>query len=206
MDLPLAQSIATAMGFPFIPFEEVSNDINTLDLLRDRPSGVAAVVFPQGPKMSEGIVIRPVHQVTDHHGDRMMVKHKQGWASETGVPMQVDPELVGRLELGAKTAEYWVTPMRVEHVAQHIIGEKPSETVDKTLTMRDTKQFLDRMLADVTQEAQEAGTPLPAIDEVAKSIQKRAAQLFKTYVEEQNKVETLNEAAIPRLEGQPTER
>lgn len=177
-----AQFIAEQLGLKYIPFVKTSNDITELDRLRDLPSAIAALVHPEGDKRNEGIVIKtPV----DKDGQRDEAKHKQGWASEKGVPASIDPERQTRIEQAQAYAQEWVNDMRVQHIIDHVLRDLPPER-EKKLTMRDIPLVLAEGVKDVRQEAAESGKPLPLMEEVDKEIGREVVKRFSIWVKAQS--------------------
>jgi RNA ligase len=170
LSVPDAAQVVEACGLEFVPFMEVSTGIDVLNLLRDAPSEVSGRRLgpDAGPRAREGIVIRPLTELTNNNGHRIIAKHKCDAFSERATPQKVvDPSKIAVLTAAADIAQEWVTPMRLSHVLDKL--GNPSD-------MTATGPVIRAMLEDVYREG---------VGEVVESaaanaaIGKRTAQLFK---------------------------
>jgi len=167
------------MGLEFVPFRKISTDLASLDAERDLPSRVAVRRGITEPRISEGVVLRPPVEVGFNGGDkanfgRIIVKHKRPEFSERTSKRDtvVDP---GRLEVLTNAeviAAEWVTPVRLEHVLDKLVG-----SLHRDLNIRDTPKVIAAMVEDVTREARDE---IVASKEATKAICSTAARLFKT--------------------------
>ncbi len=73
-------------------------------------------------------------------------------------------------------ATEWCTPMRLEHVIDHMLAERD----DKTADIKDTPEVIRRMVEDVLREA--AGEIVDSKD-ARKAISQHTARLFKSRVQ-----------------------
>ena len=121
-------------------------------------------------KLREGVVLRPLVELTRSDGKRIMCKHKGEAFSETRTPREVDPAKLKVLEDATAIAEEWVTPMRLNHVL-----DKLPEAKD----MKHTGAVIVAMIADVQREAEGEVT---WSKDVEKAIGKAAATLYKRKV------------------------
>lgn len=121
LTVPQANLIVDKMGLEFVPYKETSTDLNELDAERDADS-IVAIRNGMGPgKIREGIVIRPLIELTDSRGNRIIAKHKRDEFRETKTPRVVDdPAKLKLIEDAELIAEEWVTKMRLDHVLQKI--------------------------------------------------------------------------------------
>ena len=79
-------------------------------------------------KIKEGIVLRPLIELTKNNGDRIIAKHKNESFRETKKKRKItDPEKLEILREAEKIAEEWVTPMRLGHILGKI--EEPNITM-----------------------------------------------------------------------------
>ena len=121
----------------------------------------------KGDKEREGVVLRPLIELTKNNGDRIIVKHKGDNFLETKTKREVDPEQLKILEDAKAIAEEWVTPMRLSHVLDKL--GNPTE-IEKT------GEVIKAMIEDVKREAKgEIKESKPAMQFVGK----KTAQLYK---------------------------
>lgn len=174
IDVPNMAQVAERLGLEVVPWEKVSTDVAVLDAIRDRPSEVAARRGCGSDKLREGIVIRPLVEVTTSNGARVIAKHKGAAFEERATPPKVDdPEKLVVLANSAAIALEWVTDMRLTHVLDKL---KPKGDV---FAMEDTGNVIAAMVEDVLREAK---GEIVESKETKAAIGKRAAQLFKQRV------------------------
>lgn len=173
LSVPNAHGFVTWLGLEFVDYALVPTDIDALNAERDKPSSQALRNGIGEPKVREGVVLRPVSEWTDHRGDRVIAKHKRDEFAERGRPkVDLDPSKRECLAAADSIALEWVTPMRLEHVIDHVLAARD----DKTIDMRDTPTVIRAMLADVLREATgEIVDSQPA----RKAMSQRTVELFK---------------------------
>lgn len=170
--------VVNKLGLEFVYYEKVSTKLSDLDAQRDAPSVQAKRNGILEPKMREGIVIRPLIELNDSRGNRVIVKHKRDEFKETKTPRVVNPEDLKVLVGANKIAEEWVTPMRLEH----ILGKMESYDITKM------PEIIKAMLEDVYREG--AGEFIDSKD-VRKSIGSMTVKLFKIKLQ-QNLIDVVN--------------
>lgn len=170
LDVPKAESLALSMGFEFVDYEKVSTDLESLDAIRDKPSRQAKRNGIAEDKNAEGVVLRPLIEMTLNNGSRVICKHKRADFRETKEVIPVDPEQQKILADAQLVAEQWVVNMRLEHVL-----DKLGSPCDISATGKVVKA----MIEDVQRESEGFVVWSP---EVKKEIGKRAASLFKQRV------------------------
>jgi len=116
VDVPGAEDIANKMGLEFVPYVKCITDLEELNCQRDYRSIVAERNGIKEMKIREGIVVRPLIELTKNSGDRIIAKHKRDEFRETKTKREVNPESLKILEDANKIAEEWVTPMRLSHI------------------------------------------------------------------------------------------
>lgn len=116
MDVASAAAVAEEFGLRFVPYERGPISLDWLDSQRDRDSLVAV----EPGKRREGIVIRPIREMTRKDGKRFIYKHKRDEFRETATPREVDPSKVAVIAEASAIADEWVTPMRLSHVLQRV--------------------------------------------------------------------------------------
>ena len=154
------------------PWRKVSTDLAVLDAERDRPSEVAVRRGIAEPREREGVVLRPLVEMTTSNGSRIIVKHKGDKFSERATPQKVvDPDKLVVLTAAQAIADEWVTPMRLEHVLQTL----QASGIDIS-DMATTPKVIAAMLADVEREA--SGEVVMSRD-AKTAIGRKTAELFK---------------------------
>lgn len=173
LNVPSAADFVSKLGLNFVSYKRVPTDLEALDAERDAPSDVAREAG-MGEQPREGVVLRPVEEVTLNNGQRVMAKHKRDEERETKTPRPVvDPSALRKIQEARAIAEEWVTPMRLLHVLDKI----PNADMTK---MRDV---IAAMQEDVLREAEgEIEDSKGARQEIAK----QTAQLFKAHLKEQS--------------------
>jgi hypothetical protein len=96
-------------------------------------------------KKSEGIVIRPLIELTKNDGGRLIVKHKALEFCETKTPRVVTDEELRVLVQVREIAEEWVTENRLSNILSHI---------EKELEIQDIPVLIDLMIEDVLREGE----------------------------------------------------
>ncbi len=165
-----ADKLTQEFGLEFVPYVKISTSLEELDAERDRQSVVAIRRGCGENKVREGIVIKPLIEVTDCYGERIMAKHKAASLSECATPQKVvSPEKLEVLTEATAIAEQWVTITRMQHVLDKL-----------TITgMQDTPKVIAAMLEDVYREGK--GEFIDS-KETKAALSKRAAQLFKAKI------------------------
>jgi len=168
LDVPNANDVCNKLGLEFVPWSKVPANIATLNQLRDAPSEVAQRRGCGAQKCREGVVLRPLIELTKNNGERVILKHKGEAFSERKTPQKIlDPEKLQILTKANEIAEEWVTPRRLEHVLQKI---------PQDIGLESTRLVIDSMIEDILREAK--GEIVDSID-ARKAIGKRTVKLFK---------------------------
>lgn len=178
LSVPNAADVAQKLGLEFVYYEKICANLAAVDAARDRPSEQARrnggwdVSRP-----SEGVILRPLLEFTDHRGNRVIAKHKRADFSERASKRdtELSPEKVKALAGAQAIADEWVTPMRMTHVADQLLAKlgRPLETADTGAVVR-------AMIEDVQREA--AGEIVQS-REATRAIGGAAAKQFQKYLE-----------------------
>lgn len=176
--VPQAKDVVDKMGLEFVDYEQTSTDLEALDAQRDRPSAQAKRNGIDEDRMREGVVLRPLIEVTTNNGNRVIAKHKRAEFRERQSIPNVDPSRREMLEGAGAIAAEWVTAMRLSHVLDKL--GNPSE-------MKDTGRVIKAMVEDVCREA--AGE-IAESKAARKAIGARAARLYKARVQTTLSVDT----------------
>ena len=143
-DVPTAEAICVALGVEFVHYVRCSTDLLELDIQRDKPSTQAQRNGIVDPRISEGVVLRPVYESTDHRGNRIISKHKRAEFRERKSIPNVDPAQREIAEKADEIAEEWVTEMRMSHVLDKLGLENDFKNIPAVIAA---------MQEDVTREA-----------------------------------------------------
>ena len=169
LDVPKAESFALDMGIEFVHYAEVSTDIEALNAQRDADS-IQAVRNGCGEgKMREGIVLRPLIELTKNNGERIIVKHKRDEFRETASKREIAPDKLEKLADARAIADEWVTDMRLTHVLNN---EAP--------VVERIKDYIDAMTEDVLREAD---GEIEVSPEVRKEIGRATAVMVKRRIQ-----------------------
>jgi len=170
--VPSAERFCLGLGLEFVDYVEISTDIEEIDAQRDRPS-VQAVRNGCGEHKREGVVLRPLIELTKNNGERIIAKHKGEEFSETKTPREIDPEKMQILSDANEVAEEWVTMTRLNHVLDKI--NEPC--------MEKMKDIIHAMVEDVKREGEGEIVWSTAVE---KAIGKTTAKMVQRYF--QNKL------------------
>lgn len=171
LDVPDADDVVKMLGLEFVPWVRVATNLADLDAQRDAPSVVSLWRVGNAPTHPrEGIVLRPIHEMFDKRGSRVIAKYKGAAFAETKTPRPVvDPSQQQVLDDANKIADEWVTDMRLAHVLDKCGAKNVSDTL----------KVINAMLEDVLREAK---GEIVDTKEARRAIGKRTAQLFHACV------------------------
>jgi hypothetical protein len=142
-----------------------------IDNERDRPSEVAVRRGFTEEHIREGVVLRPLAEMFNRYGERMIVKHKHEKFGERKTPQKVeDPSKLKVLTEATAIAEEWVTEMRLEHVLQKL---------PQGIGLESMQRVLQAMVEDVLKES--TGEIVDS-KEARNAINKKTVELFKKKV------------------------
>lgn len=180
LTVPLAKAAATMLKLEFVHYVKITTKLEEIDRERDADS-VQAIRNGMGEgHKREGVVLRPLEELFDERGNRLIAKHKRSEFMETKTPREVNPDKQLILKEANAIAEEWVTPMRLQHVLtivkvmRHMIDQQP-------LDMTDTGRVISAMIEDIKREAK--GEIIESQDAM-KAIGKRTARLYKQTFED----------------------
>lgn len=179
LDVPSAEKVVLDLGLEFVYYKKISltnvvekdgiKHFVELDAERDAPStqGKRNGVLEDKPR--EGVVVRPLVEMTLNHGGRVIVKHKRDEFRETASPRNilVDPAQLAVLSKADEVANEWVTQERLRHVLDKMPGH----------SMASIPLIIKNMSDDVLREG--AGEIVDS-KEVRKAIGTKAVSLYKT--------------------------
>jgi len=167
LSVPQAESFVKNLGLDFVHYEEVETDIDVLDALCSADS-VQAVKNGVGEgKLREGVVLRPLVEMTLNNGERIIVKHKNdAFAEREHQPKVTDPAKLKILEEASAISDEWVSEMRLVHV----LDKFPDAD------FKDIPKIIKAMVDDIYIEAK---GEIVESQEVSKAISRKTALMFK---------------------------
>lgn len=171
LSIPQAEELAKSFNLEFVHYVKISTDLESINGQRDADS-VQAIRNGMGEgHIREGIVLRPLIEVTKNNGERIICKHKREEFSERqNTPKVVNPEQLIILQNAKAIADEWVVSNRLEHVLQKL---------PEAIGMEHTSLVIKAMIEDVLREA---NGEIIESKEVSSAIGKKAAQLWKNRV------------------------
>lgn len=173
LNVPNAHDVATKLGLEFVHYEKGPAEAEWLNAQRDAPSVQAQRCGMGDDKEREGIVVRPLMELTKNNGKRIICKHRIHKFSETATPREISPEKLKVLNEAKAIAEEWVVPMRLEHVLQKLLPK------GETWSMSDAGQVISAMIKDVLREAEGEIVWSKAAQ---KAVSSRTAYLLKKHI------------------------
>jgi hypothetical protein len=177
LSVPQAHAFATSLGLEFVHYDEIEATIEAINATRDADS-VQAIRNGCGPgHKREGVVLRPLVELTKNNGDRVIAKHRRPEFSERlngEPPPNVDPAQLKVLEEAQAIATEWVVPRRLEHVLPKL--DPPA------VALQDTRRVIQAMTEDVLREA--AGEIVESKEALA-AIGRKTAELFHLHLKGQ---------------------
>lgn len=192
VDVLSAHAIAQLLGLEFVDYVRIPTKLHLIDAERDKPSTQAQRNGITEPKRREGVVLRPIDEVRDARGNRIITKHKGLEFSETKTFREVDPNRLKVLADANKIADEWVTEMRLAHVVDKLQAQKMNTMAEMgnslpdieafgPLDIKDTGTVVSAMIEDVKREA--AGEIVESKDAM-KAIGSATARLYKKWLQE----------------------
>ncbi len=168
--VPDADDVAKKLGLEFVDYVKINTDMPDIDFERDKPSIQANRNGIKKPMIREGIVLRPIIEVTKNNGSRIISKHKRDEFLETKTKREIGPERLKIIEDAKEIANEWVTPMRLNHVLDKL--GNPRE-------IRKTGDVIKSMIEDIIREAE---GEIKKSKQAMQFIGKRTASLYKNKI------------------------
>ena len=171
LNVPNAEDVVNKLGLEFVGYKLINTDLESIDAERDRESVQARRNGIKESKIREGVVLRPLIELTKNNGDRIMCKHKRNEFRETKTPRIVSDEELKVLTDAKMIAEEWVTVERLRHVLDKLKCD---------VSMNNTPQIIRAMIEDVYREAKDE-----IVQSVAtrKAIGKKTAKMLRLHLE-----------------------
>jgi hypothetical protein len=165
--VPQAEEVVKNLGLEFVHYVKVGTDLESLNKERDRDS-VQAIRNGMGEgHPSEGIVIRPIIELTKNNGERLIAKYKKEVFRETKSVKPVNEEKLEILRQANEIAAEWVTEMRLSHVVDKLGVEV--DPVNIPIIIRGMLEDIRRESVDEVEWSKECD----------KSVSKATAELVK---------------------------
>lgn len=166
--VPKAEKIVLSFGLDFVPYCKISTDLKELDTWRDASSYQSAKNGISEKRQREGIVLRPLMEVTKNNGQRIIAKYKNDDFGETKTKRSLadDEDKLKVWVVANEIADEWVTRMRLNHV----LDAFPDASIEHT------GQIIKAMVEDVEREG---NGEIVFSKEVLSAIGKKTALLFK---------------------------
>lgn len=173
LNVPNAEDVVNKLGLEFVHYVKVPATVEALNAERDAPSVQAIRNGCGEDKKREGIVIRPLVELTTSNGERVIAKHKADSFKETRTRREVSPEKLKVLTEADEIAQEWVTPMRLQHVMD-------SQFPGFDLRIEMVGKIIPEMVTDVLKES--VGEIVDS-KEVRKAIGTATAKLVKSLLQ-----------------------
>lgn len=196
LPVPEAGVVASVLGLEFVHYRRVPTTLAALDAERDAPSEQAKRNGVEGDKPREGVVLRPLVEMVDEHGHRVIAKHKRDEERETGTPRPVTAERLNVLVEAGRIADEWVTPTRLEHVLDHLRAAAAANGV-VALGVEQTGGVIAAMTEDILREG--AGE-WEDTREARAAIGRKTALMFKNYLKNTAQERIVTEL-VQKIEG-----
>ena len=197
LNVPDAEDVAKKLGLEFVHYVKcslikatakvnhavigiiewiVETNLSEIDAERDAPSVQAKRNGILEDRPREGVVLRPLVEMTLNNGSRIIVKHKGDSFKETATARPiVDPAKLVVLEEATAIANEWTTNNRLEHILQKLPQPHDMSLVPK---------LIPAMIEDIYREG--SGEFVES-DAVKKAIGKKVVELFKAHLNSQIK-------------------
>lgn len=178
--VPQAADFCATLGLEFVPWSKISTDLDSLNAARDKPSEVAVRRGCGEAKLREGVILRPLIELTKNNSDRVICKHKADKFSERATPQKVvTADKLVILQAAQAIADEWVTHERLRHIIDKLKADDP---LVGDINMQHTPHIINRMIEDVYREAK---GEIVESKEAKNAIGARTGKLFKEWVKNQ---------------------
>lgn len=166
LSVPNAHDVCNKLNIEFVDYVKVSTDLESLNRERDKDSTQAIRNGCGEGKLREGVVLKPLIELTTNNGERIISKHKRDEFMETKTPREVNPEDFKILTEAREIADEWVTENRMDHILQKL---------PQDINVQDTLVVIKAMLEDVYREAK---GEIVESKEVSRAIMNKTSKMF----------------------------
>jgi len=179
LSVPDAEDVAKTFNLEFVDYVKIPTTLEAIDHERDRDSvqcirnNVDTSKLPEGKTLlREGVVLRPLIELSSNNGARICSKHKSDKFSERKTVQKViDPAKLQVLTEANEIADEWITSMRLDHVL---------DKLPQGIGMESIPDVIKAMLEDVIREAE---GEIVDTKEARSAISKKTVSLFKQKVQ-----------------------
>lgn len=170
LNVPNAENFCNNLGIEFVHYRRIPTTMEAIDAERDAPSE-QAIRNRMGEHHREGIVLRPLEEITLNSGKRVIAKHKRDEYRETNTPRKViSEEKLKVIENAKAIANEWVTHERLNHILTRGVVEATIENTGKIIAL---------MTDDILREAEGEIVDTP---DARKQIGRLTALMFKQHL------------------------
>jgi hypothetical protein len=183
LSVPEAEKFARLFDFDFVPYKKIAFERKRLIEARDEPSVQAHRNGIMTPQLREGNVIRPLVELVDGKGKRLIWKDTAIAFKEQlhHRRIEYDPEKQlsekERQKCAQLIVEKYVLPIRFAHVIDHVLEKREM----KKLTYQDLKDVLNEMVIDVRKDADKQDQ-IDWNSYVEKEMKRKTADWFGNYL------------------------
>lgn len=144
LSVPQAEEVAQKLGLEFVSWTKIPGTVEACDAARDASSVQAKRNGVEGDQPMEGVILRPLLELHDNRGSRIIAKHKRAEERETATERKVvDPSKLQVEANAAAIANEWVTVTRLDHVL---------DKLPQGIGVESTGLVIKAMLEDVLRE------------------------------------------------------
>lgn len=171
LEVPNAEKVSLDFNLEFVDYVRIPTDLEKIDTERDRDSQQAIRNGVGIGKLREGVILRPIKELQDKNGNRIISKHKRDEFMETKTKREVSSDQLKVLEDAELIAEEWVTDMRLTHVLDKLSNVNGLES---------TGIVIKAMVEDIYREG--SGEVVES-KEVSRAIGAKTVKLFKKRIQ-----------------------
>ncbi len=177
LDVPNAEDVTKKLGLEFVQYIRMSTTMKNIDAERCKESTQAMHNGMGKGKLREGIVLRPLIELTKNNGNRIISKHKNDEFRETKTPRIVSDAELQVIEDAKKIADEWVTVERLNHVL---------DKLDCDIDVKSTGLVITAMVEDVYREGRDE---IIESQNTKKAIANKTVKLFHNKMKEKGLLE-----------------
>lgn len=165
-----AHDVCNKLDIEFVAYNLINTSLKDINAARDKES-IQAIRNNMGKgKIREGIILRPLIELTKNNGNRIICKHKNDKFRETKTPRIITDAKLKTLKNAEDIAEEWVTPERLNHILTKLNTENNISSMPK---------IISAMIEDVYREGKDE---LIESGETKKAIARKTNFIFKNYI------------------------
>jgi hypothetical protein len=167
LNVPEAEAMVLSLGLEFVSYEKVETTIEELNRQMLLPSVQAKRNGITEERKREGVVLRPLQEMTNCYGERVISKHKRDDFQERKNQPSLDAEKLLVLEKAEEIANEWVTSERLSHIL---------DKLPQGIGMDKLPDIMKAMVEDIEREAK---GEIVESKEAKKAIGKKTVEMFK---------------------------